>query len=109
MRMWKIKPNQMCNKHLLGEHVEMHMFTGSILKGKSIKGFIEKNLVEPQNIKSRHDDLAREMIRRGINHKSPLSSCRVNFRHNIPTKESINELIRRCPKCRAGYEKGDCL
>ena len=36
MRMWNVDPKLMCNKHLLGEHVEMHMFFGTIQKGISM-------------------------------------------------------------------------
>ena len=35
MRMWNVDVTKMCNKHLLGEHVEMHMFVGIIIKGTS--------------------------------------------------------------------------
>ena len=35
--MWNIKTEKMCNQHLLGEHVEMHMFVGTLNKNKSIQ------------------------------------------------------------------------
>ena len=73
MRMWNLNPKQMCDKHLLGEHLEMHMFVGAIKKGKSIKGFITTGLVRVYEIQNRHDQLANEMIGRGMNHKAPLS------------------------------------
>ena len=51
MRIWKINPKLMCRKHLLGEHVESHMFVGSINKRRSIQGHIEKGQVEIHNLK----------------------------------------------------------
>ena len=30
MRMWMVNPGFMCNKHLLGEHVECHMLVGHL-------------------------------------------------------------------------------
>ena len=33
MRMWLVNPALLCRQHLLGEHVEMHMFAGHILEG----------------------------------------------------------------------------
>ena len=36
MRMWLVPPSHMCRKHLLGEHVELHMLLGTLKKGKSI-------------------------------------------------------------------------
>ena len=32
MRMWLVPPQLMCDQHLLGEHLEMHMFIGTIRK-----------------------------------------------------------------------------
>jgi len=39
------------------------------VKGHSIKGRIGQ--IEPANMRVRHDELAEEMLRRGMNHKSP--------------------------------------
>ena len=36
MRMWMIDPTMLCTKHLLGEHVELHMFVGTINKNKKL-------------------------------------------------------------------------
>ena len=44
--MWMVEPKKMCRKHLMGEHVEIHMLIGSMRKGKSIKGFIDNGLLE---------------------------------------------------------------
>ena len=101
MRMWAINPSKLCNKHLLGEHVEMHMFAGTIKKKISIKGYIEKGLVNPQDITKRHKELEEEMIKRGMNHKSVLDFDSSNL-PNIPVnkRNSQEELIRRCKECR---------
>ena len=74
MRMWMVDPKLMCLKHLMGEHVECHMFVGCIRKGLKISGskYVTTGLVEVHNLKTRHDDLAREMTSRSYQHKSPL-------------------------------------
>ena len=36
MRMWMIDPKLLCRKHLLGEHLEIHMFVGTINKGINV-------------------------------------------------------------------------
>ncbi len=46
MRMWNVLPEYLCRKHLLGEHVEMHMFVGTIKRGVSLNGYIKNKLVE---------------------------------------------------------------
>ena len=40
MRMWMLPTAGMCRKHLLGEHVELHMLLGSLRRGKNIEGFL---------------------------------------------------------------------
>ena len=106
MRMWMVDPKIMCAKHLLGEHVEMHMFMGCIKKGKSIKGYIEKSLCDPSRIIERHNELSKEMERRGMNHKSPLGSIDDTFHeilnecHPIEETFSLTELLNRCDECR---------
>jgi hypothetical protein len=99
MRMWNIEPRLMCNKHLLGEHVEMHMFAGTINKNKSIKGYIDKGLVEVHNIKKRHDTIAEEMGKRGMKHKSKLPRYPVKRIGTVNIKENEKDLFKRCKKC----------
>jgi hypothetical protein len=102
MRMWMVEPALMCRKHLLGEHVEIHMLVGCINKGKNIHGFLEKGLVEPQSVEKRHAELVREMVRRGYRHNSPLPAHQVKGMHSIVDwKRSLGELQRRCADCRA--------
>lgn len=105
MRMWNVNPEYLCRKHLLGEHVECHMFCGTINKGTSIKGYVEKGLVEVQNIKQRHDELRDEMINRGMTHKSPLPEYDSWVEGNIDVNNNIEELRKRCPHCRQRIEE----
>lgn len=51
MRMWMVDVKCLCRKHLLGEHSETHMFTGTIKKGTSILGYLKNGLLETHNIK----------------------------------------------------------
>ena len=113
MRMWMFNPENMCHKHLLGEHVECHMLLGTVIKGKNFQGYINNNLFEPSSLKTRHDQLADDMIRRGYNHKSPLelpdnyksyfSDEQWNFKINNTL--SAVDLLKRCDKCSKGYIK----
>jgi hypothetical protein len=106
MRQWLCDPSIMCRRHLLGEHVEHHMFAGSINKGTSIQGYLDNNLLEIPILQERHDQLAEEMNRRGMNHKSPLQQINLSnipeCQHNITIdKESaLYDLLGRCPHCR---------
>ena len=104
MRMWNVDPEMLCRQHLLGEHVEMHMFGGCLDKGKSLSGYVLKGLVELENLRSRHDVLVSEMKRRGYNHNSPFHHM---YQYIIRIKggkvneqENKDELARRCPECR---------
>ena len=75
------------------------MFAGSIRKNISLNGYINKGLVEVHNIKSRHEKLAAEMIRRGYNHKSPLPIFKNKIAGKVDIKENRLELMKRCKQC----------
>lgn len=47
MRQWLLPPVVLCRKHLLGVHVEHHMFIASIKKKKNIDEYIRKELGLP--------------------------------------------------------------
>ena len=95
-----VDPTKMCRKHLLGEHVELHMLVGTLKRGKSIDGFLENRLVEPQNIIKRHKQLVKEMKRRGYNHQSPISGFRTGIIGKVSKNKSLRELHKRCELCR---------
>lgn len=111
MRMWMVDPKIMCRQHLLGEHVEHHMFVGTINKGISIDGYLRDNLLEPLSLLTRHVELVREMESRGYNHKSELLSVDLSrmdekqFFTKIDREKSLAELIRRCPECAARHKE----
>ena len=65
MRMWMVDPEIMCRQHLFGEHVEHHMFRGSMRKGCRQDGYITNDLLEPLSLDKRHEELVIEMTRRG--------------------------------------------
>jgi hypothetical protein len=100
--MWMVDPTLMCRQHLLGEHVECHMFRGSLLKGKSVRGFLDAGLLDSRQLAHRHDQLAAEMERRGYNHSSPLPT---DFDVDAAVSDvnpvtAMHELASRCPSCR---------
>ena len=106
MRMWMIDPIMLCNKHLLGEHVELHMFVGTINKGKKLDGYRKNGLVEVHNIRSRHKELVTEMNNRGMNHNSPLDDFKEFNFGVVDVDNSYNELIKRCMGCRSRIIEG---
>jgi len=107
MRMWMISPHLLCRKHLLGEHVEIHMLCGAMQGGKSLAGHLERGQLEPQNAQRRHLELVVEMARRGYNHRSPLPIVHVRpHQHGyVNAEQSQLDLIARCPDCRARAEE----
>lgn len=105
-----VKPGVICDRHLLGEHVECHMFVGTINAGKSVKGYLEGGLLEIHKLKRRHDVLAREMEKRGFRHASPLpclKKChRARRAGRISVEANMAELRRRCEFCSRRQLKG---
>lgn len=104
MRQWHVDPRLLCRKHLLGEHVEHHMFVGTLVRGSSLKGYIEGGLVEIHTLYQRHDELVQEMVRRGMRHKSPLREDgreKLYEAGEVDREGNLQELARRCEECRA--------
>lgn len=73
MRDWGINPRLLCRKHLLGNHVELHMCIGSMKRHHNLSGYFN-GLIDINNIINRHEDLVKEMKRRGYEHKSNINS-----------------------------------
>jgi len=105
--MWMVNPRIMCRQHLLGEHVEIHMFIGTINRNKSVKGYLQKGLLEVHNLYSRHADLVGEMKRRGYNHCSKVNEKWkfVEELGAIDREKNVNELVNRCSKCKSRYSR----
>ncbi len=101
MRMWMVDPRGMCRRHLLGEHVECHMFLATFRLGRSLAGYVRNGLVELDRLKARHDALAAEMLRRGYRHRSPLApGRRLPAIGQVDPAANRRELARRCAECR---------
>jgi hypothetical protein len=107
MRIWGVNPKIMCHNHLLGEHRELHALAGTLLKGISIQGYIDNNLVEVQAIIPRHEALVKEMIVRGYKHRSPMIESQIvlehltdeQFDYKVNRESSFNDLYSRCQMC----------
>ena len=114
MRMWLCDPEILCQKHLCGEHVEMHMFLGTLKKGKKMDGFFKNNLFEPRSLYQRHEDLKNEMIKRGYNHKSCMEECECALIFDLPIDKqywevdkdaALKDLLSRCPECHSRFNQ----
>jgi len=87
------------------------MFAGIIARRKSISGYVEKNLVEPESIRRRHAELVIEMERRGYKHSSllkPLINLDLlplkELHYRLDEKKACAELLKRCPRCKESFE-----
>lgn len=105
-RMWMVDPNTMCDKHLIAEHHETHVFAGRIRKRMPLDGWLAKNMLEPAALQARHDDLADEMVLRGFNHDSMLVICPEDYLSadqlavRIDRNTAEVELHSRCAACK---------
>ena len=75
MRIWDIEPEQLCDRHLLGEHRELHAIWTILTTGKA--GYSR----HPETLRwrgrlaalyARHEAEVAEMRRRGFRHASSL-------------------------------------
>jgi hypothetical protein len=107
MRMWMLNPKILCKNHILGQHLELHMFLGVIREGKKLDGYIMNNLLEPLSIESYHNMIVEEMITRGMNHKTPIENASkiittlpdAYYHKRINRMSAYKTLMDRCPKC----------
>lgn len=102
-----VDPKIMCNQHLLGEHVEIHMLVGCLNKNMKLEGYINTGLVEIHNIKSRHDAIVQEMKVRKMIHKTPIESNEKIWKVAgcVDVRKSELDLMKRCPECRKQKDK----
>ncbi len=106
-----VNPKIMCRKHLLGEHVEIHMFASGLKRQIDMSGYLNNNLLEPKSLKSRHQQLVKEMKDRGYKHNSELKmDFNISYLNALKTKKvdvkkSKKELITRCKDCKKGSLK----
>lgn len=105
MRMWMVDPRILCRQHLLGEHAEIHMFIGTISRGNSVKGYLDKGLLEVHSLYNRHDELVKEMKRRNYRHDSAISNKwkQARMLGSIDRQKNLEELINRCSRRRKRY------
>ena len=97
--MWNVDPSRMCRRHLLGEHVECHMFVGVLNKGISVTGYLNNGLLEIHNLRKRHDELVVEMLKRGYSHNKKLPEFKEKVMGSIDTNINAAELKKRCKEC----------
>ena len=114
MRMWLCDPEIMCQQHLCGEHVEMHMYLGTLKKGYKVDGYLKNNCFQPRYLFERHEELKKEMVRRGYNHQSNMRveecSCVLDLPNYqqywvIDKEQALNDLLERCLECRKRFDK----
>lgn len=102
MRMWMISPKKLCNKHLTAEHGEIHAAIGNLKRsGRWARSLTLKGFLEPQNALKRHNQLVKEMLSRGLKHKSKLNIKKIKLpKGKVDVKKSKKDLIKRCKECR---------
>lgn len=75
MRIWDVDPALLCRQHLLGEHRELHGLWNILVhnkRGYSLHPETRRWVGKQAALFERHEQLVREMSRRGYAHSSPL-------------------------------------
>jgi len=77
MRVWDIHVKHLCRKHLLGEHRELHGLWNILTKHGGTGGYshhpeTKRWIGKEKALYNRHEELVKEMTKRGYNHHSPL-------------------------------------
>ena len=96
MRVWDLPVEHLCNKHLLGQHLEVHTMHSVIVNNK--RGYAR----HPETMRWRdrtselrlvHDLTAQEMLKRGMRHKSPVDGEVANKRISLGVVDSVEVQI----------------
>ena len=104
MRIWDLDPSVLCDRHLLGEHRELHAIWSVLTTGK--RGYAH----HPETLRwrgrlaalyARHDAEVAEMSRRGFRHASPLAAELATGEavqtELLDSLEAQRERLARCP------------
>lgn len=112
MRMWMVDPKLLCDKHLIGEHGEIHKHKHIFEKKYKITKRISPVVqIEPESMEIRHNILAEEMLRRGFNHNSPYIQPNLDYLNNneryakVDINNSLADLSNRCENCKKKINK----
>ncbi len=112
MRMWLgVHPEELCSKHLSGEHGELHKHRHNFVKQHSMTGRIQGNALEPLSLQARHDALEYELNRRQLEDgrkvtHSPFAAPNIDYLPKTERDYRIDQarnrqLLRdRCADCR---------
>ena len=108
MRIWDINPKRLRDKHLFGEHLELHAIWSILTNNEKgyrnhpeTKRWVGKN----KALYLRHEKLVKEIERRGYRHNSPLDKKRVSGK----AKQNKFVNTRAEQKIILNYKKCDCL
>lgn len=100
MRQWNVDPRLMCRSHLLGEHLENHMFHNVIHAGGNVSGYMKNGILECKTLTYRHNQLVEEMENRGYHHQTPIDFDIPDLGGVIDISQSFTTLMDRCINCR---------
>jgi hypothetical protein len=106
-RQWLARPEDMCIRHLTGEHAEAHSFVTKMEKGQSLLGFrVQSMFFGALFVKARHDYIASLLP----NHATPLvvtESMIEQYPLVMPTLEDVEkstrDLLSRCSECSRNF------
>jgi hypothetical protein len=101
MRIWDLEPQRLCNRHLLGEHRELHAIWNVLTLNK--KGYSK----HPETLRwrgklmalfLRHEAQIKEMDRRGFKEMSPLDKSLATGKANqdeyVDTPAKQREILK---------------
>lgn len=108
MRVWDIKPNMLCDKHLIAQHHEIHCIHSIITGNKT--GFANHPEVKRWRghiiaLCKAHEYTAAEMLRRGFNHSSEVESYPIHLVKHPESWQSVTDQLNiikskgcKCPE-----------
>jgi hypothetical protein len=87
-----VHPAELCDKHLVSAHGEIHMVVESLRQGTNLGDLA--NYVDPERLQERHDELEDY-----AGYNSPLPEFPTEQNGNVDVQHVRERLARRCPDC----------
>jgi len=102
-RIWFLNPSIMCKNHLCGQWKELFQFVGSLNKGISIQGYLDKKAVSTNGLNEYALLIKSEMAKRGYKNKE-WTTFKGETIGEIDLSYNLCDLYSRCARCRENID-----
>ena len=98
--MYNLYPTLLCDRHLLKEHMDIHMFKRALDLKVDICQEIKEGKIETHNLIKRHNELMVEIEARGYIHNTPIGKGEYKEQGKVDKTKVVAYLAIFCEDCK---------